>query len=163
METDPTLTGMGTTMVAALFLEDACEWLSIGDSLILQYRGGRLRRINPFHVYANVLDELVRAGELTREEADSDPERAVLTSAVVGTAIEDVAQGRLELAPGDVLILATDGIATLEGKEVAAICGDVGDGGAEGMASALIRRIDDLALERQDNATVLVVRQSSTA
>lgn len=164
VETDPTLRGMGTTMVAALFLENACEWLSIGDSLILQYRGGRIRRINPFHVYANVLDELVRAGELTREEADSDPDRAVLTSAVVGTAIEDVAQGRLELATGDVLILATDGIATLEAKEVATICDDVGgDGGAEGIADTLIGRIDYLALDRQDNATVLVLRQSGDA
>ena len=163
-ETDPTLAGMGTTMVAALFLGDVCEWLSVGDSLILQYRGGRLRRINPLHVYGNVLDELFRSGELTPEAAASDPDRAALTSAVQGTVIEDVAQGRLELAREDVLVLATDGLATLGAKEVVAICDEASDHcGAEGIANTLIGRIDDLALERQDNATVLVVRQSGTA
>ena len=60
------------------------EWLSVGDSFILHYRGGRLRRVNPLHVYANVLDELVRSGDVTEEEAASDPERTALTSVVQG-------------------------------------------------------------------------------
>ena len=76
--------------------------------------------------------------------------------------IDEVAQDRLELAPGDVLILASDGLATLGGKDVAAICDDAGDDrGPEGIANMLIRRIYALALKRQDNATVVVVRQSS--
>ena len=88
---------MGCTLVAALFFRDRCEWLSVGDSLILLIRDGDLRRVNPLHVYANELDERVRQGELSEEAAREDPERAALTSAIQGTVLEEVAQGALAI------------------------------------------------------------------
>ena len=157
VEAEPELAGMGSTLVAALVFPDRCEWLSVGDSLLLCWREGELKRINPLHVYANVLDERVRRGEMTAEVAERHPERAWLTSALQGTPLEEVARGELPLVAGDVLVFASDGIATLADKDVAAICAERVGEGASGIAETLVARIEAAARERQDNATVIVV------
>ena len=158
VEANPALAGMGTTLVAALFLAGRSEWLSVGDSFILLWRDGKLRCVNPLHIYANELDELARRGEITAEQAAGDPDRSALTSAVQGTVLGEVAQGEIDLHPGDVVILASDGIATLGEHRIAATCREEADtGGAEGIATALIGQIDDLGLTGQDNATVAVI------
>lgn len=158
IEGDPVLAGMGCTLVAALFFSDRCEWLSIGDSFLLLCRDGRLERINPLHVYARELDERVRRGEITAEEAARDPDRAALTSVVQGTVLDEVAQGELALAPGDVVILASDGIATLSDDRIASICVEHGEESAGRIGETLIGQVDAAARPSQDNATVIVVR-----
>ena len=92
--------GMGCTLVAALFFHDRCEWLSVGDSSILHCRDDKLERVNPFHVFANELDEQVRRGEISAEEAEHHPDRHALTSAVQGTVLEEVAQENGVSPPG---------------------------------------------------------------
>ena len=162
VESEPALTGMGSTLVAALFFEDRCVWLSIGDSFILHCRGGELERVNPLHIYANELDEQVRRGQITAEAAASNPDRASLTSAVHGAALEQVAQGEMRLTPGDVVILASDGIATLTEMEIASLCTGCADEGAAQIAEAIVGRIDECGRDNQDNATVVVVRQEAS-
>ena len=158
VEGDPALAGMGCTLVAGLFFVDRCEWLSVGDSYLLHCRDGGLERINPLHVYARELDERVRRGEITEEEAEQHPDRASLTSAVQGTVLEEVAQGTLELTPGDVVILASDGIATLSEEETASICAEHGGEGAGPIAVTMIGHVEAAACPSQDNATAIVVR-----
>ena len=158
VEEDPALAGMGTTLVAALFVGGRSEWLSIGDSYILHWRDGELERVNPLHIYANELDELARRGEITADEAVNDPDRPALTSAIQGTVLGEIAQGGVELLAGDIVILASDGIATLDEGQIAGACRDHADArGAEGIANALIEEIDGLARPGQDNTTVAVV------
>ena len=159
IEADPELTGMGCTLVAVLFFRDRCEWLSIGDSFILHCRNGNLERINPLHIYANELDERVRRGELSVEAAKAHPDRPALTSAVQGTVLEEVAQGELRLEVGDVVVLASDGIATLNDEEIASICIQQSGEGAVRIAGTIIESIDTRAREGQDNATVVVFCQ----
>lgn len=161
VEADSTLAGMGCTLVAALFFRDRCEWLSVGDSLILRCRGGKLERINPLHIYASELDDRARRGEITPAAAADDPERAALTSVVQGEVLEEVAQGELELVPGDVVVLASDGIATLSEEEIASICQEKCCEGAGRIAETLIGRIEGWEREGQDNATVIVVREGA--
>jgi len=161
VEASPELDGMGCTLVAALFFVDRCEWLSVGDSSILQFRSGGIERVNPLHIYASELDQQVRQGEITAEEASSHPDRALLTSAVQGTVLQQVAQGALQLAEGDMILLASDGIATLADEEIAAICCEHAQRDAASIAGAIIRRIDELARESQDNATVIAVRHTA--
>ena len=156
VETDPNLNGMGCTLVAALFFHNICEWLSIGDSFILRCRDGSIERINPLHIYANVLDEQVRRGEITVETANNHPERAALTSVIQGTHLEEVAQGDFELVAGDVVLLASDGILTLSNEEIATICMDQIEEGAGSIANTIIRQIDAKGRVSQDNATVVV-------
>ena len=48
------LGGMGTTLVAAAVTTDGLEWVSVGDSPLLIYRDGRLKRLNEDHSMAPV-------------------------------------------------------------------------------------------------------------
>ena len=161
IEGAPELVGMGCTLIAALFFLDRCEWLSVGDSFILLIRDGRIRRVNPLHTLAAKLDARVKRGEMSKECALAHPDRAALTSVVQGGPIEEVAHGELRLEQGDLMILASDGIATLPEKEIASICCKFRAEDAQEIADALVARIDALGVRKQDNATVIVVRRAA--
>lgn len=158
VEANPESEGMGCTLVAALFFGDRCEWLSVGDSLVVLCRRGEAQRINPFHVFANELDAMVERGEMSAAVARKHPDRAMLTSAVQGGLLDEVAQGELRLESGDLVLLASDGLSTLSDEEIAQICEDKFDEGARAIAETMIGRIDAIDMEGQDNATVVVVR-----
>ncbi|MCY3590969.1 MAG: protein phosphatase 2C domain-containing protein [Acidobacteria bacterium] len=157
IEADPSLRGMGSTLVATLFFEDRFQWLSVGDSHIFHWRGGALERVNPLHTYGRELDARAGRGEISAMHAALHPERAAITSAVMGLPLEEVAEGQVDLADGDVVVLASDGIETLSDEETAAICGGHRSAGASRIAAAIIRRIEQRATPWQDNATVVVV------
>ena len=163
VEGNAELQGMGCTLVAALFFADRCEWLSVGDSFILLCRNGSLELINPLHTYGLELDGQVQRGEISVDCARRVPERdrAALTSVLDGGRVEQVAQGTLPLRRGDVLMLASDGIATLQDDEIVSICSECLSGDAARIAEALVGRIDELQRIGQDNATVVVVRSAS--
>ena len=151
----PELFDMGTTLVAALFHSGGCDWVSVGDSFLFHYRSGRIRRINPLHTFGAELDEMARRGEITHAEAAEDPGRPIITSAIMGGPLDEVAEGSLPLKPDDLVILATDGVETLGEDGIASVC----DGHAGRIAGAIIGRIEELGHPCQDNATVVVVRQ----
>lgn len=163
IEDDPSLRGMGSTLVAALFFEDRFRWLSVGDSLIFHWRAGELKRINPLHTYGRELDARAARGEISAVRAALHPDRAAITSAVMGRPLAEVAEGELDLAACDVVILASDGIETLSSEEIAAVCGTHRTSGASGTAEAIIGRIEERAIPWQDNATVVVVCSTSPA
>ena len=158
VEANPDIAGMGCTLVAALFFPDRCQWLSIGDSLILHCRNGHLERINPLHVYANDLEDMVRRGALSNDAAASHPDRAALTSAIQGSVLRDVAQGERILEAGDVVVLASDGVATLNDTDIASICVQHAGADVVRIAETIIECIDAQGKDAQDNATVIVVR-----
>jgi serine/threonine protein phosphatase PrpC len=97
---------------------------------------------------------------ISESEARRDPRRHMLRSAVTGDDIDmvDVSASPLALEAGDFLVLASDGIATLETSEVARIIQAYSGDGAQATANALIRAIEAMREPHQDNATVLVVR-----
>lgn len=158
-QASPELAGMGATLVAALFFPDRCEWLSVGDSLILLCRDGKAERVNPLHIYANALDAQVQRGGISAEQARMDPDRNALTSVLIGGSVDEVAQGNLRLQPGDLVLLASDGITFLPEEEIAAACMALAAEDASRIAETLIARIDALQREGQDNATLVVVRR----
>ena len=154
------LNGMGATLVAGLFLPGRCAWLSVGDSFIYLCRNAALERLNPLHIYATQLDAKAARGEITPEAARAHPDRQQLTSVVMGWPIEQMATGEHALEAGDVVLLASDGLATLTDEEIVAICqqGSAGSGTeAQCVANALLKRIEDHQAPQQDNATVIVV------
>jgi len=157
IEADPSLRGMGTTLVAALFFRDRFRWLSVGDSFIFHWRAGDLERVNPLHTYGRELDARAARGEISAMHAALHPERAAITSVVMGLALDEVAEGEVDLADGDAVVLASDGIETLSDNEIAASCGDQRSAGASRIAEAILRRIEQRATPWQDNATVVVV------
>jgi PPM family protein phosphatase len=104
---DSRLHGMGTTLVA-LLAQGPKVWVAhVGDSRCYRYRDGSLEQLTRDH---SLVDEQVKLGQLTREEAERSPLRNVITRAVgsqrqVSTEISEV-----EASTGDLFLLCSDGL-----------------------------------------------------
>ena len=159
VEQSPSLSGMGSTLIGASFSQAGLTWVSVGDSPLFLFRRGDVAVLNEDHSLAPELDRMVAEGRLTAEEARRDSRRHMLRSAVTGDEIDivDVSRDPLALESGDFVILASDGIATLESVEIARIIQGYASDGVTAVAKALIRAVDSHREPHQDNATVLVV------
>ena len=155
---DRRLTGMGTTVVAALYDGHGVDWLSVGDSPMWLFAGGALARLNEDHSMAPLLEEMVRTGELSTHEARSDWRRHMLRSAVMSRRPElvDCAWRSCRLLPGEFLLVASDGIETLAEEEIAERL-RAANGSAEAAADALMSAVRAAADPRQDNVTFLLL------
>ncbi len=105
---DPDLRGMGTTMVAlSLHPEGTMTVVNVGDSRAYWLRGDTLAQITEDHSF---VEDLVRQGRLSPEEAAVHPQRNILTRAL-GIA-DNVEVDRFEIDPqiGDRLLLCSDGL-----------------------------------------------------
>ena len=160
VEEEPLLSGMGSTLVGVDFGGNDMSWVSVGDSPLLLWRRGEIALLNEDHSLAPDLDKLAAAGKMTATQARRDPRRHMLRSAVTGEDIDlvDISRTPLRLEPGDYVILASDGLQTLDTSEIERIVAGYGPDGANAVASALIRTIDGLREPHQDNATVIVVQ-----
>lgn len=158
VDADPELEGMGSTVVAAVYDGQSLWWLSVGDSPMWLFTGGRLVRLNADHSMAPVLDRMAEVGELTREEALSDGTRHMLRSAVTGSHLDLVDRGHrsCRLAQGDYLLLASDGIETLSQHEME-LCLESAHGGSRATADALLSAVKAAAKPYQDNVTFLLL------
>ena len=157
---NPLLAGMGSTVIGTAFSPRGLEWISVGDSPLYLFRRGAVTVLNEDHSLAPELDRLVALGRLTEAEARCDPRRHMLRSAVTGEEIDmvDLTAAPYPLEAGDVIVLASDGVETLEPDELARIIQGYSTDGADAIARALIRTIDARREPMQDNATVVVVR-----
>ncbi len=147
------LSGMGTTVVAALVTGDRMTVASVGDSRVYRLRNGSLEQLTKDDTWlASVL------GEKEAEDADpAHPLRHVLTS-VVGTR-DDVKPGAREeqLIAGDTFVLCSDGVhGRLDSASITKLL--QGEATAPDQATRLV----DEALTRgsTDNATALVIAVS---
>ena len=157
---DRSLDGMGSTLVGAVFGSAGLEWVSVGDSPLYLVRREEIALLNEDHSLAPALDKLAAEGRISKEEAKSDPRRHMLRSAITGEELDliDVSKKPLQLEPGDYVIVASDGIHTLEDEEVVRLVSGYGDDGPLAVAQAIIRAIDSYRAPHQDNATVIAVR-----
>jgi PPM family protein phosphatase len=157
---NPLLSGMGSTLIGAAFGPGGIQWVSVGDSPLYLFRRGEVAVLNEDHSLAPELDRMVAEGRLTPDEARKDPRRHMLRSAVTGDEIDlvDISRSPLALERDDYIVLASDGVETLEPDEIARIIQGYARDGALAVATAIIRAVEALREPQQDNATVLVVR-----
>jgi protein phosphatase len=162
---EPALSGMGSTLIGTLFGPEGLEWVSVGDSPLYLYRNGEIALLNEDHSLAPALDQMAAEGRLSPDEARNDPRRHLLRSAVVGDELElvDLSRQPLELQVGDCVVLASDGIHTLEADEIARVIGAYLDDGCQAIAEALVRTVEQVRDPHQDNITVLVVKPGAPA
>jgi serine/threonine protein phosphatase PrpC len=102
--------GMGTTMTVALVENDRVSFGHVGDSRAYLIRDGQLDQLTDDH---SLVAELVRGGKLTPEEAESHPQRSVITRALGTEPDIDVDTFSVEAEPGDVFLLCSDGLTTM--------------------------------------------------
>ncbi len=154
--TQPDLKGMGCTLVAALKLGDRLIWVSVGDSSLFLLRDGRLKKLNADHSLYGELLQMVAAGKLSQEEADSHPRRNALRSALMGDRISLTDVNAISLKPGDVVLSCSDGLDTLSQAEIREILQNGKSRDMRGVASDLLNAVEAKGKPKQDNTTVVV-------
>jgi protein phosphatase len=159
----PEVQSMGTTLIACFMSDESCQWISVGDSPLWLIRNrSQIERINANHSIAGLLDLQVRNGEISAEEARSNPQRHMLTSAVSGEEIPTVDLSTpLRLHKDDLLILASDGIETLEPERILEIVRAhvpvTTQENIQQAAEALVREVIATGKPNQDNVTVILL------
>jgi len=150
-QADPTKRGMGTTLVAAVVLGRKVYIANVGDSRAYFLNGGRLTRLTRDHSW---VEEQVRAGVLTREEAQRHPQRNVVTRALGSKPTVKVDIVEREWRGGDTLFLCTDGLSeALPARQIAHL---LRDSSPQAAANQLVTQA--IARGSQDNVSALVVR-----
>jgi len=152
----PQFYGMGTTCTALSIVGRQLHFAHVGDSRLYHIRGGSISRLTRDHSYVG---RLVESGIVRPEDAESHPQRHVLTAALGSgrDVAPHVPDHPFPLEEGDTLVLCTDGLWGVVGdRELASIAQ------ANPPAEACLKLVQ-MALERggPDNITVLVLRVSA--
>ena len=153
---DERFSGMGTTVVAVRFggtqKRPVAEVAHVGDSRAYLLRGGRLRPLTEDH---SLVAELVRSGDLTRDQAADHPQKNLITRALGAEEKVDVDTAVLPVEAGDRILLCSDGLSDMvaEGRisEILAEFPDDPELAVRGLLSAA------LDAGGTDNVTVVVV------
>jgi PPM family protein phosphatase len=147
----PELRGMSTTLTAAIVEDGALTAVHVGDTRLYLLRGGALTQLTKDHTVAA---EKARYGLMSKERARTHADRCVLTRCVGRELIVSRDRVTQPLAPGDVLLLCSDGLhGVLDDAELAGLL-------AEGSSDAVCRALIDAANARgtPDNLSAAVVR-----
>ena len=111
---DSSASGMGTTMTVAVFEDDRVRFGHVGDSRAYLIRDGALTQLTDDH---SLVGELVRSGKLAPEEAESHPQRSVITRALGTDPDVDVDTFTQETRSGDIFVLCSDGLYSMIGNK----------------------------------------------
>jgi protein phosphatase len=144
--------GMGTTVTAALVEGSRVTVGHVGDSRAYLLRHGALSQLTDDH---SLVADLVRSGRLSPQEAETHPQRAVITRALGVDQDVDVDAFTVRAAPGDVLLLCSDGLTTMvSDAEIGRIVRE------SASLDAAARTLVDAANRRggEDNVTVVLLR-----
>ena len=113
-QSDAKRQGMGTTLTAAYVGEDEVSIAHVGDSRAYVLRDGRLERLTDDH---SLVEELVRQGRLTPEEAEDHPQRSIITRALGPERDVEVDRRTFKAQAGDVFLLCSDGLTSMVSEE----------------------------------------------
>ncbi len=105
--TDPAASGMGTTMTVALVEGMTVAIGHVGDSRAYLVRGETMEQLTDDH---SLVNELLKSGQLSPEEAQGHPQRSVITRAVGTDPDVDVDVFSIEGEDGDVFLICSDGL-----------------------------------------------------
>jgi protein phosphatase len=101
------LSGMGTTLVALLAEERHAWMLNVGDSRGYRLRNSKLEQITLDH---SLVEEQMRLGQMSEEEALRSPLKNVITRALGTQSLVTPDVFEIETEPGDLFLLCTDGL-----------------------------------------------------
>jgi serine/threonine protein phosphatase PrpC len=107
---DASRSGMGTTLTAALVEGDEISIGHVGDSRAYRFRDGELKLLTSDH---SLVEELRRQGRLTEEEAETHPQRSIITRALGPESEVEVDTLTASARPGDVYLICSDGLTTM--------------------------------------------------
>jgi len=147
---DAAAAGMGTTMTVAFVGDANVAFGHVGDSRAYLIRDGKLEQLTEDH---SLVAELVRSGKLSPEEAETHPQRSVITRALGTDPDVDVDTFSIETAPGDLFMLCSDGLTSMVEDDVLLQTIEKNRDNLQTAAKALIRAANKGGGE--DNITVV--------
>jgi protein phosphatase len=147
----PETNGMGTTLTMAVVAGNTATVAHVGDSRLYLVREGRLQQVTNDHSY---IEELVRKGTLTREEADNHPGRNIITRAIGSSPELEVDIFSLTMLINDILVLCTDGLTNMVGED------EIGETAQSNDPEAACKQLIEAANRNggEDNVTVIVIK-----
>lgn len=150
---DQDCAGMGTTMVAALAGAAEAVILNEGDSRAYHINSEGIVLVTRDH---SLVEDLVERGELTREQARTHPHKNLITRALGAEPVLMADCFRQPLAPGDYLLLCSDGLSNVVNEQE--MLYEVIHGGGDAQCC---HRLLEIALSRgaPDNVTVVLVKR----
>ncbi|HWE08605.1 MAG TPA: Stp1/IreP family PP2C-type Ser/Thr phosphatase [Solirubrobacteraceae bacterium] len=144
--------GMGTTLTAVYVEDDDLAVAHVGDSRAYIFRDGTLTRLTQDH---SLVEELVRQGKLTEEQAAEHPQRSIITRALGIELDVEVDTWTYPVRAGDVVLLCSDGLTSMIDEDrIAEIL--AGEPNLEGAGERLIKAANDAG--GRDNITVVLFR-----
>ena len=154
---------MGCTLIVLIVSKTRIGWASVGDSLLLMMNGDRCCRLNRDHSFGPVLDHMAQQGEISESQAQRDPRRSQLRSAIFGEDIPLVHIDSLDvrLTYGDQVIVASDGILALETKQLVDIVR--ANKGSVRRVESILRATREACSTSLDNTTVVAIERNVTA
>ena len=142
---------MGATVVALAAEAGGFACLWAGDSRVYLRRGGALAQLSRDH---SLVQQLVDAGEIRQEDADSHPNANVITRAVGAAPVLEIDVVEGPVFPGDRFLLASDGLTRL--LTPAEILEGLGRDDMQAAADAFVDAV--LARGAPDNVTLVIVQ-----
>lgn len=111
---NPKYQGMGTTLVAAIIFDQAMVVANIGDSRGYVLHDNLLTQVTIDH---SLVNELVKHGDITEEEARNYPQNNIITRAIGVSADARIEVNRFDLGAGDQILLCSDGLSKMITRE----------------------------------------------
>jgi PPM family protein phosphatase len=156
-EADDQRAGMGTTLTVAYVGEDELTVAHVGDSRLYRLRADALERLTDDHT---LVDELVRQGKLTPEEADEHPQRSIITRALGPEAGVEADSRTWPARDGDLYLICSDGLTSMvEEARIGELL--AGSPTLAAAARALIEAANEAG--GRDNITVVLFRLEEVA
>ena len=111
---NPKYQGMGTTLVAAIIFDQAMIVANIGDSRGYVLHDNLLTQVTIDH---SLVNELVKHGDITEEEARNYPQNNIITRAIGVSADARIEVNCFDLGAGDQILLCSDGLSKMITRE----------------------------------------------
>ncbi|HVL33612.1 MAG TPA: Stp1/IreP family PP2C-type Ser/Thr phosphatase [Actinomycetota bacterium] len=155
-EKDSSLKGMGTTMTAIAVDGARLHLAHVGDSRCYLIRAGAIEQVSRDHT---LVARMVAEGKITQEQADTHPQRSIVTRALGADRDVDVDEVEIDIVPGDRIVLCSDGLTgVVSDEEIRQLASD--DTDLEGICAALIDEAN--ARGGPDNITTVIVDVGGT-
>ncbi len=148
VDEDPELSGTSTTAVVGLFDGHRLGLGHVGDSRAYLLRRGDLRQLTTDHTF---VQSLIDEGRISPAEARTHPHRNLILRALDANQDPEPDLFTVDLAPGDRVLVCSDGVLTLEDDRIAEI---LGSGPPDTACVELVRQSLDAG--SSDNVTVVV-------
>jgi len=155
---DPNTSGMGTTITVALVEDEHVAFGHVGDSRAYLIRDAEMEQLTEDH---SLVNELLKTGKLSREEAETHPQRSVITRALGTDPDVDVDTFSVRAENGDLFLLCSDGLTDMVSEQAILDVVERNRDDIDGALRALVKAANRSG--GQDNITVVAFEIAEVA